>query len=151
MCLFYLTPPLASLWGCRFRTLSKGCKGVEPKRSVSTPHNFAKRVNTTPSARLCIIYWFYVIVITYYCNNMRLDILLLGVGCFTRFSCTLIKYYSQLAKISISPIHTLYSNLSPHTRWTNWPINHVHVSNKIWRQIFPCHISTCILYPFSER
>ena len=51
---------------------------------------------------------------------------------FTWILCTMIKWYSKLAKITIFPIHYLP------TRWRNRPINDVHVSNLNWRQFFPC-------------
>ena len=63
---------------------------------------------------------------------------ILSVGCWTRFSCTMIKL---LAKITISLIHPFYPIHSPPTRWNNWPINKVHIS-KLW--IFSCqyiHVS----------
>ena len=64
---------------------------------------------------------------------------LLLFGCCTRFSCTIIKLYSQLAKITISSIHILRPIHSPPTGWTNWPINEVNISKLNWRQIIPCH------------
>ena len=44
-----------------------------------------------------------------------IDILLLG--CCTRFLCTLIKWCSQLAKITIPPHPPLYSSPSPPIEW----------------------------------
>ena len=55
----------------------------------------------------------------FYCCNLYILLL----GCCTRFSSTLIKWYSQLAKISISPLLA-------------WPINEYQSSNLNWRQIF---------------
>ena len=63
-----------------------------------------------------------------------MDILLLG--CCTRFSCTLINLYSQMAKITICS-YTHFTP-SPPTGWTNLPINEVYVNNLNWRQIFSC-------------
>ena len=54
-----------------------------------------------------------------------INILLLG--CYTRFSCTITKWYLRLAKAIITPP----------TGWTNWPMNKVHISNLFRRQIFP--------------
>ena len=54
------------------------------------------------------------------------------------FKYSLIKWYSQLAKITIPNIHFLYPIPSPQTGWTNWSINEVHISNPLWRKIFPC-------------
>ena len=60
-----------------------------------------------------------------------MDLLLLA--CYTRFSCSLIKTNSQLAKNNIHPI---YLNPSPFIELTKWPINTPHVSNLNWR-LFP--------------
>ena len=63
--------------------------------------------------------------------------------CCTRFSCTWIKWYSQLAKIPI----TLFTHPFPPIEWTNWPINEVHNSKLNWRQMFPCQFIQA--YPIS--
>ena len=52
--------------------------------------------------------------------HVAIDILLLG--CCTRFSWTLIKWYSQLAEIMILAWY-------PSNEWTAWPIYEVHVRN----------------------
>ncbi len=65
---------------------------------------------------------------------VKMDILLLRF--YARFLSKLIKWNSQRAKISI---HPLYSILSPPTGSMTWPMNELHVSNKNWRQFFPCY------------
>ena len=74
--------------------------------------------------------------IAYFWNKQIIDILILG--CCTRFSCSLIKLYSYLAKITLPSIHPLYPVPYLPIRWTNWPINEVSISSLNWRQIFPC-------------
>ena len=68
---------------------------------------------------------------------LLMDILLLG--CCTRFSCTLKKWYSQLAKITIPSIHPLYPIPSPPNGWTNkWG---PYYQSKL-HKFFPLNIST---------
>ena len=74
-----------------------------------------------------------------------IDILLLG--CCTRFSCPLMKYNSQLAKLMMSSINSFYPIPSPPNGWTNWPINEFHISKLNRRQIFRCEYSH--VYPIS--
>ena len=76
---------------------------------------------------------FLIINIQFSSSIVLMDISL--PGCYTRFSCTLIKWCSQQAKITIHPIP------SPPPGLTNWPINEVYIS-----KILPVHISTYILY-----
>ena len=54
-------------------------------------------------------------------------------GCCNRFSCTQIKWCSQLAKVTIPLIHPLYPIPSPTTGCTNWPIYKIHISKLNWR------------------
>ena len=43
----------------------------------------------------------------------------------------------------LPPLHPHITNTSPATGWSNWPIDKVHISKLICRQIFPCqYIST---------
>ena len=64
-------------------------------------------------------------------STLKMDILLLG--CYTRFSCSLIKKHPQRAKIPIHP----FIPTPPLIGWTNWPINEFHVRNLNWRQFSP--------------
>ena len=50
------------------------------------------------------------------------------IGSYTRFSCSLIKWKTQRAKITIPPFHPLYPIPSPPTGWTNEPINEFRLS-----------------------
>ena len=70
---------------------------------------------------------------------LKWKIYILLLGCYTRLSGTLIKKNLWMAKIMISNIYLHYRIPSQPTRWTNWPINYVHVSNINYRQFFPCH------------
>ena len=70
----------------------------------------------------------------YYCYRLLL-------GCCTRFSCNLIKWCQQLAKMTVPPFHSLYPIPSSPTGWTNWSIIDVYISKLNWGRIFP---SLCI-------
>ena len=62
------------------------------------------------------------------------------IGCFTRFTHNLIKWYSLHAKTTISPHLPLLPYPLPfYTVWTIWPINEFHVSNLNWWQCFTYH------------
>ena len=76
---------------------------------------------------MCNIQFSRYIIISHFCIIVILDILLLG--CYTRFSCSVIKWNSQKTKLTISPIYPFYPCLSPHNGWTNWLINEFHVRN----------------------
>ena len=71
--------------------------------------------------------FFNIFAYFYFVKHREIDILLLR--CCTRFSCTLIKWYLQLAKITIPP---------PYSERMKLPINEFHCGNLNWRQIFPC-------------
>ena len=58
-------------------------------------------------------------------RELKMDILLLGYC--TRFSCPLIKWCSQLAKLTLPPIHPLYKTPSPPNGWTICTIHVVHI------------------------
>ena len=74
-----------------------------------------------------------------------MDLLLLG--CYTRFSGSLIKWNTQWAKITISPIQTpIHPTPIPSTGCSNWPIIGVHFSKLIWQQIFPCQYIISYIY-----
>ena len=68
---------------------------------------------------------------------MLFNILLLG--CCKRYSCTLIKWYSLLSKITIPSIHQLYPIPSSDLRVAYWLISEDYISNLNWRQEFLCH------------
>ena len=82
-------------------------------------------------------------------NLSLLDMFLLRS--YTRFSCSLIKWNLQRAKITIPPLNTFYTNPLPPTRRTKWPINEFHVSQLNWRQFLHCYnidvYSTSVLLP----
>ena len=64
-------------------------------------------------------------------------IYILSLGRCTRFSCTLINWRLQPAKLTIS--HQKFP--SPHPSpfyWMNEPINEVHISTLIDDKVFPC-------------
>ena len=63
---------------------------------------------------------------------------ILLLGCYTRFSFTLIKWCWQLAKITILLIQPLYPIPLLPIELTNWPINEVHIRRINLLQIFPC-------------
>ena len=69
-------------------------------------------------------------ILTFWNIILRIDLLLLG--CCTRFLCTLIKWWSQLARTTIHP-----SPSNP-PRWRTDQLNENHISKLNWRQIFPC-------------
>ena len=77
-------------------------------------------------------------------NVYILTIDVLSLGCSTKFLCTLIKWCSQLAKITILPDHPIY--LLPSNGLRNWPINDVLVSNLNCWQRFLCQYIHCISY-----
>ena len=71
---------------------------------------------------------------------------------YTRFSCSLIKWNTQLAKITIPPFHPLYPIASPLTGWTNWPKKELHDSKLNWRMSYstvrwnrPCFINAVFI------
>ena len=69
-------------------------------------------------------------------SPLSLSLCILLLGCCTRFSYTLIKRCTQLAKLTF---HPLYPITSPPSGGMNWPINVVHISWLNWWQIFPCN------------
>ena len=73
------------------------------------------------------------------------DLLLLG--CCTKFSYTLIKLFSHLAKITLHPTNPLYPIPFFPTELTNWAINEVNFRKLNWRQIFFCQYNH--VYPIS--
>ena len=64
------------------------------------------------------------------------------LGCCIRFSCILIKWYLQLARITIPPIKPLYPIFSPPSGWTNWTISEVNFSKLNWRHFNLQYIHT---------
>ena len=79
-----------------------------------------------------------------------IKIYVLSLGSYTRFLCSLIKWFLQQTKITITPI------LFPPIGWKNWSIR-VNVSHLKWRQFSPCNnihiyfISISITYPKTSR
>ena len=88
-----------------------------------------------------LCWWLHVDI----CYLYNWYILLLGC-CIIFFIYWLIKWCSQLAKITIPPIHPLYLIPSSPTGWTNCTIKEVHISKQNWRQIFPCVSSIYFLW-----
>ena len=60
----------------------------------------------------------------------------------------LIKWYSQLTKIPISPppIQSVYLTPFFPARWTSWPINEVYISNLNCRQFPPINLYSLSLF-----
>ena len=90
--------------------------------------------------------YFKAVLQLYLLNSM--NILLLGS--YPRFSSSLIKLNLQRAKLTIPFLHHIHPIPSPHTGWTNWPINKFHVGNLNWRKFFPFNMSTHILHSFQR-
>ena len=67
----------------------------------------------------------------------------------TRFSCNLIKWCSELAKITILSIHPLYPISSSPTGWTIWPINGVYIKKLNLPQILPCQYIHVFINPIN--
>ena len=122
-----------------------------------------KRFTSSANGMVLLLFWFssrqlfsdvykhvpnVVLGVEYFFGiSILMDILLL-LGCYTRFSRSLIKWNSQEVKIRIPLIHLL-----PHpSYWMNELIKNLikefHVNNLNWWQFFPCNIIlTYILNP----
>ncbi len=79
----------------------------------------------------------------------KIDVSLFGFC--TRFSCNLIKVIITEAKITILPIHPLYPILSVLTRFRNWQLNEVHISDLNWRQFYHFNVSTYTISIISKN
>ena len=81
----------------------------------------------------------------YFCLSIIMDISLLGS--YTRFSCSLIKWNMQRAKITIPHLNPLYLIPFLPFGWTKLLINEINVFNLNWRQFLHFIISTYFLHP----